>query len=165
MLALSRLAAGDVAAASTSSAAASALLEHFGDDHALHGMIQPRGSLVQHATGDRRAAVTALRTGLAAMTGGHTRDEVAPILEAHAALRAPVDRITAARLLGLARAVRDNSEVGHPTALWPTECRRGLGADDLEGHLAYGAARYPLGVATAAALLLGEGDSALSPPI
>jgi predicted ATPase/DNA-binding XRE family transcriptional regulator len=161
VLALAQLAAGEVAAASLSASAAGDLLEHFGDDHALHGAIQARGSLVQHATGDLPAAVATLRTGLTAMIGGHTRDEIAPIIEAHAALRAPADRIAAARLIGLARAVRDNSEVNQPPGPWPpgrtlAECRRGIGAAELEGHLAYGAARYPLGVATAAGLLLQE---------
>ena len=95
------------------------------------------------------------------MTGGHIGDEMAPIIEAHAALRAPAERITAARLIGLARAVRDNTEVEQPAGLWPVgptlaECRRGLSAEDLQGHLAYGAARFPLGVASAAGLLLTE---------
>jgi hypothetical protein len=95
------------------------------------------------------------------MEGALARYDIAPIVEAHAALVVERHPLTAARLLGLAGAVRERQEHAQPHLLVPadevrTACREHLGRRRLATETARGAELVADGAAAAAATLVGD---------
>ena len=134
------------------------LLDAFGDETPHRGLIEARASIVRHACGDTADVPGQLRRGLTAMTHGLTSYEIPAVLDAHADLTVGRDPVAAARLLGLAAAVRRTQPHSQPALLRdPAEVRAdcrarlGGGADD---EYAHGDARLAHGVASAASALL-----------
>jgi predicted ATPase len=135
------------------------LLPAFGEDRHTHTVIRARHSIVLHACGRSVGEVyPALADAIGKMTGTLAQFEIAPILEAHASLLSNRDAAAAARLLGLAEAVRDNQDHLLPSLLQPTEvtaavCRNRLGAAAYAHEHRTGAALYRHGLPDALAEL------------
>ncbi|MFC7546974.1 ATP-binding protein [Plantactinospora sp. GCM10030261] len=141
--------------------AALGLLDAFGDETPHRGLVEARASIVRHACGDLTGVDDQLRRGLEAMTHGLPPYEIPAVLDAHAALALRADPVAAARLLGLADAVRRGQPHPHPALLYErdevdTRCRALLGAVAAEREYAHGAARVAHGVPRAAAALLAD---------
>jgi predicted ATPase/transcriptional regulator with XRE-family HTH domain len=152
-------ATGDRQSAAAAIDQATGLLAAFGDDTSMRAIVQARHSIVLHACGHPQQAFPTLVEAAEAMTGTLSQFEIAPIIEAHAALLARRDPAAAARLLGLALAVRDNQEHPQPPLLQPANhtakvCRTQLGSAGYARAHQLGAAQYRHGLPDALAELL-----------
>jgi tetratricopeptide (TPR) repeat protein len=131
-IAVSHLAGGDLDASASAMDRALALFPGVGDDPQLRGMVRARQSLVEHARGHTGSGAEALADAVAALRVGRLEHEISPIVEAHAALAATSQPATAARLLGVARALGDRHDhrqapLIQPAAAIEKRCRAALG--------------------------------------
>ncbi|MDG6109576.1 helix-turn-helix domain-containing protein [Dactylosporangium aurantiacum] len=132
-IAVSSLAGGDLAAAVSAMDRALALFPVVGDDQQLRGMVRARQSLIEHAGGRAGSGADALAEAVTALRVGRLEHELAPIVEAHAALAADREPATAARLLGVVLALGDRHDHRQPPLIRPAaatgqRCRTALGA-------------------------------------
>ena len=178
-LALARLRGGhdgDPDGASRAMRQALALLDSFGEDRWLRGLVRARHSVVLHAAGQPGAVTAALAEAVRTMRSEPLTYHLPPVIEAHAALLAGTDPAAAAMLLGLAEAIRRRP--GIPPAVPPrraqpladarTEavCRRRLDPAVVAHHRQRGAALLVDGLAsnlTTVAGIITESHAAARP--
>ncbi len=150
---------GDLDTAAGAIEEAVEVLPALGDDKPTYAVVAARHSVVLHARGRTAEAFPRFVEVAEAMDGTLAQFELAPIIEAHAALLARRDAAAAAQLLGLAQAVRDNQEHPQPGLLQPASrtaagCRARLGAADYAKAHRSGMAKHRQGLADALAELL-----------
>ena len=143
---------------------ATRLLPAFAEDKPTQAIIQARHSIVLHACGRAGDIYPALADAIEALTDTLAQFEIAPIIEAHAALLAERDATRAAQLLGLAEAVRDNQEHTQPPLLQPARaiaavCRAQLGPAAYAHAHRSGAALHQHGLADAVAEFFHREDA------
>lgn len=149
----------DLKTATTAIEQATELLPVLGDDLPMRAIVHARRSVILHACDRADLAYPVLAETAEAMTGTWSQFELAPIIEAHAALLAQRDPTSAARLLGLAEAVRDNQEHAQPLLLQPADetaatCRTRLGAAEYARAHQFGASQHRHGLPDALTELL-----------
>jgi len=149
---------GDLDTAATAIEEAVVLLPAFGDDKPWRAIVDARRSVVMQARGHAEEVYPVLAEAVEAMLDTLSQFEIAPILEAHAALLARRDAVAAARLLGLAEAVRDDQAHPQPALLQPASrtakvCRARLGPSEYAQAHRFGSALYRHGLPDALAEL------------
>jgi predicted ATPase/DNA-binding XRE family transcriptional regulator len=133
------------------------LTDQFGEDTALRGLVLCRSSLVLAAAGRYAEAAGSLAAGAGTLSGLMMKDDLPTVVEQHAALLAGRHPDRAARLLGIAAALRQAG--GRPadprstrtTAQVRDRCAALLGAGTLAArvaHAALPAADLPAALAT-----------------